>query len=417
MKNKLFAEEIVNNFYKKEVTKRSPNSPLLQTPHINIKISCKNFQCCKDFFYFYKTYTKKNLVSRLINLSHIETEKQLELEKNKAFINSPGIYYEAFLVDHNLSQFQIKEYLLDRDETKLKHILQGNKSKTIYHSNPKWLEDNNFSISDGKNDKVLFKFYKTQNDKNDVVEYLGFQMISMIELEKEKSLEGILSLRIVEMTPEKYFCEKALVKIEELEKRSKMSIIEIIKEQSTTKSQNSISTLDNTYIQKNIDSIINLVKEKITFFKSDKYKESQLLTTIPLIIIKYDYKTFGRLWKMSALVHSISQVSQDKKDKKQYYYKFYCKRNDGLNWFKELTFSEISLFRDKVLLNIPYMRNFPFPSKSLLSNIPFIGKFYSDENDDVLIEKKFTIDNFFENLLEREDIYKFDFFNEFFLIN
>ena len=67
-----------------------------------------------------------------------------------------------------------------------------------------------------------------------------------------------------------------------------------------------------------------------------------------------------------------------------------------------------------MLKELPELKNIPFPYDSVLSKIPFIGRFYSDENDDILIEKKFIIDNFFENLLEREEAYKTEEFNTFF---
>jgi hypothetical protein len=60
------------------------------------------------------------------------------------------------------------------------------------------------------------------------------------------------------------------------------------------------------------------------------------------------------------------------------------------------------------------VKNIAFPNSSVLSYFPFIGKKYSDENNDILIEKKFVLDNFFREICEFNQFYKIDEFDKFF---
>jgi hypothetical protein len=60
------------------------------------------------------------------------------------------------------------------------------------------------------------------------------------------------------------------------------------------------------------------------------------------------------------------------------------------------------------------VKNIAFPNLSVLSYIPFIGRKYSDENNNILIEKKFVLDNFFQEICEFNQIYKIDEFDKFF---
>ena len=117
-------------------------------------------------------------------------------------------------------------------------------------------------------------------------------------------------------------------------------------------------------------------------------------------------------------MHSIIR-KEDPKFKKTsfYYYRLYIKRNDNLEWFKENTFEEIEKFRNSVCKFVKEIENIPFPMKSIFSYVPFIGSYYSDENNDVLIEKKIVLDNFFEQVCLNFDVYKLEVFNNFFKEN
>ena len=101
MEEKLLSpNKIVNDFFKKDIIKRSPNTPLLQTPHINFKLSCKNLDCINDYFYFkdIRSHTKrKSSLNRFFIDNNSQTQK-VNLN-HKSFINSPGVFYKAFLMN------------------------------------------------------------------------------------------------------------------------------------------------------------------------------------------------------------------------------------------------------------------------------------------------------------------------------
>jgi hypothetical protein len=100
--------------------------------------------------------------------------------------------------------------------------------------------------------------------------------------------------------------------------------------------------------------------------------------------------------------------------KKIYFYKLLVKRNDELEWFVTTTFDKIEQFRYYAVKYVKDVVNLPFPRKHLLEYIPFICKLYSDENYDVLIEKKYILDNFFQEMLKIQQVYKLDEFKKFY---
>ena len=135
-----------------------------------------------------------------------------------------------------------------------------------------------------------------------------------------------------------------------------------------------------------------------------------------MIKISFEYINFYHLWFISSTVHTILNKT-DERNKNVYYYKLYIKRNDDLEWFKTVTFEKIELFRNYLLQYVKQMKDIPFPNRNILSYVPFIGKYYSDENNDVLIEKKYILDNFFLELCNIQQAYKLEEFNNFFTEN
>ena len=350
---KVLIENIENSFFKKKLIKRCPNTPLLKTPYITIKLQCKNLNQIEDFYYFNLKERKKSLDYR-----NEANQNFNEQSSRKLFISNPGIYLEVMLISQG----------------------KAIASKVICHENPKWNEEFVFTVNN--KDLILIKINKIKPNKEPLIETLGFQLISIYELEYKKKLEGSFAFEIQKQNFEDY------TKVKDLTKYS-------------------------------------LFESKI----GDKDYDG----LNPSLFIHYKYYTFGKLWKMTAVIHSIVQREIDKngniikndysKEEEElikptgkciYQYKIYCKRNDGLNWFKEVSFRDIEIFRKIIISELPELKHIPFPIESIFSKIPLIKRLYSDDNDDVLIEKKFYLDNFFDNLLEIEEAYKLDKFNDFF---
>jgi len=135
----------------------------------------------------------------------------------------------------------------------------------------------------------------------------------------------------------------------------------------------------------------------------------------PYITINFEYVNFSLLWYISAIVHNIIQKDdREIPGKTLYYYKLHIRRNDECEWYKEVLFEEIEKFRNSLIKYFPNVKNIPFPQKSIFSYLPYIGKIYSDENNDVLIEKKYVLDNFFQVICEFSQSYKVHEFDKFF---
>jgi hypothetical protein len=122
---------------------------------------------------------------------------------------------------------------------------------------------------------------------------------------------------------------------------------------------------------------------------------------------------FYSLWLITCTVKTIIPKT-DILGKKIYFYKLLVRRNDDVEWFVTTTFDKIETFRYYAVKFVKEIVNIPFPRKHLLEYIPFIGKLYSDENYDILIEKKYILDNFFQELLKNQQVYKLDYFKRFF---
>jgi hypothetical protein len=88
-----------------------------------------------------------------------------------------------------------------------------------------------------------------------------------------------------------------------------------------------------------------------------------------------------------------------------------------MEWFKTVTFDKIEAFRNYLIKFVNEIKDIPFPSKSLLSYLPIIGKSYSDDNNDILVEKKYILDNFLIEICNNQKVYKLEEFNNFFTEN
>jgi hypothetical protein len=122
---------------------------------------------------------------------------------------------------------------------------------------------------------------------------------------------------------------------------------------------------------------------------------------------------FYSLWLITCTIDKIIQKT-DIIGKHIYYYKLFIKRNDELSYYKTTTFDKIKAFRNYIIKYVKEIVDIPFPQPSILAYIPIIGRAYSDDNNDVLIEKKYVLDNFFKEMLKNQQVYKLEEFKLFF---
>jgi hypothetical protein len=328
---------------------KSPNSPLIKSPYIKLKIE------------------GKNLEKSLINSNYLNNEK-----KNiNHFIQNISRYFIS------LTPF-VKITLNNQTIT----------TKAIAHNSPVWLDEYEFEIKNIKTDKIVLEIFtktllinnfKNESDIKTIHDpiFLGFQIIPIKYLERTNKIgeRKTIWLRLINKKQEEYFLE------------DKLHVLNIDNHDP-----------DNYKIDE------NLIK-----------KEKDI--GVPLIKITFEYVNFFYLWLLNCSVHSIIRRDDPNSKKIVNYYKLYIKRNDSLEWFKDATFEEIEKFRNCLCKFVKEIENIPFPMKSILSYVPFIGSYYSDENNDVLIEKKIILDNFFEQVCLNFEVYKLEVFNSFFKEN
>jgi hypothetical protein len=305
----------------KPSTKRSPNSALVKSPYIKVKVEFKK------------------LSSKIENIDLLNTFAIIKLGN------------------------------------------QEKKTNIIRHvSSPRWLDEYEFKVENYKDDLLEIEIYSTKIYSTADAKIVGFQIIP-VKLLEQNNLVGekqTLAFRLILSSPQEFFNE---------------------------------DPENYSHIKKH-DPFKYKVDYKETNISSNK--ENQIKANeCPILILNFEYMNFYHLWKCNINIHSIIQEN-DAKNNNYYFYKLFIKRNDGLQWFKEVTFEEIEEFRKFLLKYIDDLKNIPFPKKSVFRYIPFINKYYSDDNPDILIERKFFLDNFFDQISKNFQIYKFEEFNRFF---
>ena len=83
-------------------------------------------------------------------------------------------------------------------------------------------------------------------------------------------------------------------------------------------------------------------------------------------------------------------------------------------WIKSYTLDDLFDFREYLLKYTYSVINLPFPTKSWLRFLPYIGYKYDERNWDILLENKFLLDDFFSTICKEREMYKLSGFISFF---
>ena len=83
-------------------------------------------------------------------------------------------------------------------------------------------------------------------------------------------------------------------------------------------------------------------------------------------------------------------------------------------WIKSCTLDDLFNFREYLLKYTYSVINLPFPQKSWLRFLPYIGHKYDERNWDILLENKFLLDDFFITICKDKEMYKLSGFVSFF---
>ena len=89
-------------------------------------------------------------------------------------------------------------------------------------------------------------------------------------------------------------------------------------------------------------------------------------------------------------------------------------QNFDESWTKSCTLDELINFREYLLKYDYTVINQPFPEKSWLRFLPYIGHKYDERNWDILLENKFLLDDFFNTICKDKEMYKLSGFISFF---
>ena len=106
----------------------------------------------------------------------------------------------------------------------------------------------------------------------------------------------------------------------------------------------------------------------------------------------------------------------DEKITKNAKYNIKIKSSININdtWIKSYILDDLINFRNYLLKFDNSIINLPFPTKSILRFLPYIGYRYDERNWDILLENKFLLDDFLYTICKNKEMYKLSGFIDFF---
>ena len=115
-----------------------------------------------------------------------------------------------------------------------------------------------------------------------------------------------------------------------------------------------------------------------------------------------------------AKVETIIPIDNKINNNAIYNLKIRSSQNFDESWTKSCTLDELINFREYLLKYASSVINLPFPEKSWLRIMPYIGHKYDERNWDILLENKFLLDDFFSTICKDKEMYKLSGFISFF---
>ena len=115
-----------------------------------------------------------------------------------------------------------------------------------------------------------------------------------------------------------------------------------------------------------------------------------------------------------AKVDTIIPIDNKSNNKAIYNIKIRSSLNFNDFWIKSCTLDELFDLREYLLKYTYSVINLPFPQKSWMRFLPYIGHKYDERNWDILLENKFLLDDFFGTICKDKEMYKLSKFISFF---
>ena len=253
-------------------------------------------------------------------------------------------------------------------------------TKEIFHNSPRWNENFELEIAEESIDKIIIEVYSSgifensyqgtrnvQIKQGEAPNYLGFQIlpIHFLEQSNQIGIKSEITLQLIPSKIEEYFNEK--------------------------------------------DSIMNIENHNPISYVIPNQNDKT-----PSITLIFTYYNHQALSLINCSVYSLIEREDTIQGKQYLMYKLYIKRMDGQKWFKEATIEEIESFKEEMSNTAKEIKDIPFPSKSLFSYLPIIGRFYEEEDNKSIKERIKMIDNFFMIITKNLLLYSLEEFNDFF---
>jgi len=115
-----------------------------------------------------------------------------------------------------------------------------------------------------------------------------------------------------------------------------------------------------------------------------------------------------------AEVETIIPIDEKINNSAIYNIKIQSSFNINDTWIKSFTLDDLINFRNYLLKFFNSVINLPFPSRSILRFLPYIGYRYDERNWDILLENKFLLDDFLYTICKNKEMYKLSGFIDFF---
>ena len=115
-----------------------------------------------------------------------------------------------------------------------------------------------------------------------------------------------------------------------------------------------------------------------------------------------------------AKVETIIPIDDKLNNNAIYNIKITSSLNFNDSWIKSCTLDDLFNFREYLIKYTYSVINLPFPQKSWLRFLPYIGHKYDERNWDILLENKFLLDDFFITICKDKEMYKLSEFVKFF---
>ena len=115
-----------------------------------------------------------------------------------------------------------------------------------------------------------------------------------------------------------------------------------------------------------------------------------------------------------AKVDTIIPIDEKITNNAKYNIKIKSSININDTWIKSYILDDLINFRNYLLKFDISIINLPFPTKSILRFLPYIGYRYDERNWDILLENKFLLDDFLYTICKNKEMYKLSGFIDFF---